>query len=132
MIETLPMAEQPQSPNSNAHDDRPADNHARDNKGASIGEVVEFVKTYARQETLGPLRGAGRWLALGTAAAVVLGLGLMLITLGLLRLLQTEWERSATGRLSWLSYLIVLVVVVSLLLITVTRISKKSLNKESY
>ena len=52
--------------------------------------------------------------------------------LGLLRLLQTEWERSATGRLSWLSYLIVLVVVVGLLVITITRISKKSLNKESY
>jgi competence protein ComGC len=32
--------------------------------------------------------------------------------------------------MSWLSYLIVLVVVVSLLLVTVTRISKKSLNKE--
>ena len=100
--------------------------------GVSIGELVEYVKTYARQETLGPLRGAGRWLALGTAAAVVLGLGLMLMMLGLLRLLQTEWERSATGRLSWLSYLIVLVVVVSLLVLTVTRISKKSLNKESY
>jgi hypothetical protein len=55
----------------------------------------------------------------------------MLLMLGLLRLLQTEWERSATGRLSWLSYLIVLVAVAALLLITVTRISKKSLNKES-
>ena len=118
MIETLLMADQPQP-----------DKHKN---GASIGEVVEYVKTYVRQETLGPLRGAGRWLALGTAAAVVLGLGLMLMMLGLLRLLQTEWERSATGRLSWLSYLIVLVVVVLLLAITVSRISKKSLNKESY
>ncbi|MGH9134150.1 MAG: hypothetical protein ACRDZZ_09450 [Ilumatobacteraceae bacterium] len=102
-----------------------------DNDGASIGDVVEFVKTYARQETVGPLKGAGRWLALGSAAAVVLGLGLTLVMLGLLRLLQTEWERSATGRLSWLSYLIVLVVVVALLVLTVSRISKKSLNKES-
>ena len=118
MIETLPMADQP-------HPDK-------NSNGASIGEVVEFVKTYVRQETLGPLRGAGRWLAVGMAAAVVLGFGLMLMTLGLLRLLQTEWERSATGRLSWLSYLIVFLVVVSLLAITVSRISKKSLNKESY
>jgi uncharacterized membrane protein YidH (DUF202 family) len=106
--------------------------HGKSNNGVSIGEMIEFVKTYVRQETLGPLRGAGRWLALGTAAAVVLGFGLMLMMLGLLRLLQTEWERSATGRLSWLSYLIVLVVVVSILAITVSRISKKSLNKESY
>ena len=115
------MADQPQS---NTNETRAG----RDN--VSIGELIDYVKTYARQETLGPLRGAGRWLALGTAGAVALGLGLMLMMLGLLRLLQTEWERSATGRLSWLSYLIVFVVVVSLLLLAVSRISKKSLNKE--
>jgi hypothetical protein len=118
VIETLLMADQPQP--------------AKHKNGASIGEVVEYVKTYVRQETLGPLRGAGQWLALGTAAAVVLGLGLVLVMLGLLRLLQTEWEGSATGQWSWLPYLIVLVVDAALILITVTRISKKSLNKESY
>jgi hypothetical protein len=117
------MADQPQSSTSSAR---------ADERGVSIAELIDFVKTYARQETLGPLRGAGRWLALGTAAAVVLGVGLTLLMLGLLRLLQTEWERSATGRLSWLSYLIVLVVVVGLLVLTISRISKKSLNKESY
>ncbi|HEX4983319.1 MAG TPA: hypothetical protein VFV63_16565 [Ilumatobacteraceae bacterium] len=122
------MADQPQP----GTDDAQPDNAQHNNDDVSIVELFEYVKTYARQETLGPLRGAGRWLALGTAAAVVLGLGLTLMMLGLLRLLQTEWERSATGRLSWLSYLIVFVVVVALLLLTVTRISKKSLNKESY
>ena len=116
------MADQPHS--------SPETRTNRDN--VSIAELFDYVKTYARQETIGPLRGAGRWLALGTAGAAALGFGLMLMALGLLRLLQTEWERSATGRLSWLSYLIVFVVVVSLLLLTVTRISKKSLNKESY
>jgi hypothetical protein len=122
------MADQPQSSD---NDSRP-DKASADRGAVSLGELIELVKTYVRQETLGPLRGAGRWLAFGTAAAVVLGLGLTLMTLGLLRLLQTEWERSATGRMSWLSYLIVFVVVISLLLLTVTRISKKSLNKESY
>jgi hypothetical protein len=103
----------------------------RGDERASIGEVVDLVKTYAKQETLGPLKGAGRWLGLGTAAAVMLGLGFMLLSLGLLRLLQTEWERSATGRLSWLSYVIVLVVVVAVLAITLSRINKRALNKES-
>jgi amino acid transporter len=116
-----------------ADEPQPSERSTRaDERGVSIVELFEYVKNYARQETLGPLKGAWRWLALGTAAAVVLGLGLMLVMLGLLRLLQTEWERSATGRLSWLSYLIVLVVVVGLLVITISRISKKSLNKESY
>jgi hypothetical protein len=125
------MAEQPQSSGTESTHTGRTDTGRADKEHVSIGELVEYVKTYARQETLGPLRGAGRWLALGTAAAAVLGLGLTLLMLGLLRLLQTEWERSATGRLSWLSYLIVLVAVAALLLITVTRISKKSLNKES-
>ena len=31
---------------------------------ASVGEVIDFVKTYARQETVGPLKGAGRWIAM--------------------------------------------------------------------
>jgi hypothetical protein len=117
------MADQPQSSNSTSG--------ARE-RDVSIAELVELVKTYAEQETLGPLRGAGRWLGLGAAAAAVLGLGLTLLMLGLLRLLQTEWPSVTTGSFSWVPYLIVLVVVVGLVLITVTRINKKSLNKESY
>lgn len=97
---------------------------------ASVGEVIEFVKTYAKQETVGPLKGAGRWIAFGAAGAVALGLGLSLLLLGLLRLLQSEWTRSASGRLSWLSYLIVLVVCVALLVFTAMRINKTFLNKE--
>lgn len=96
----------------------------------SIGEVVDFVKTYAKQETLGPLRGAGRWLAFGAAGAFALGLGLLLVLLGVLRLVQTEWERSATGSLSWLAYLVTLVVTVALLALTISRIKKSTLNNE--
>ena len=40
-----------------------------------LSDVVELVKSYARQETLGPLRGAGRWIAFGLAGALFLGLG---------------------------------------------------------
>lgn len=97
---------------------------------ASIGEVVDYVKTYARQQTVGPLKGAGRWLGFGAVGALALGLGLSLVMLGLLRLLQTEWDRSARGSLSWLAYAITLVVCVVLLVVTITRINKSSLNKE--
>jgi hypothetical protein len=116
------MVDQPQSSTTGSRAER---------NDVSVVELFELVKTYAEQETVGPLRGAGRWLGLGTAAAAVLGLGLTLLMLGLLRLLQTEWESVATGKLSWLPYLIVLVVVVGLLLITVSRINKKPLNEES-
>ena len=92
--------------------------------------MVELVKAYAQQETLGPLKGAGRWLAMGMAGAAVLGIGLVLVLLGLLRLIQTEWDRAASGSLSWLAYLIVLIVCVLLLLLTLSRINRNSLNKE--
>ena len=52
-------------------------------EGASIGEVVEFVKTYAKQETIGPLRGASRWIGFGAAGAIFLGVGLSFLLLGL-------------------------------------------------
>jgi hypothetical protein len=96
----------------------------------SIQGVVTLVRDYAKQETLGPLKGAGRWLAYGTAGALVLGIGLALVLLGLLRLIQTEWDRAASGSLSWLAYLVVLIVCVVAIVITVSRINKPSLNKE--
>src|SRR4051794_4166744 len=76
----------------------------------TIGGVIDLVRAYAKQETVGPLRGAARWLMWGVAGAFCLGLGLSLIVLGILRLVQAEWTRSARGALSWLAYLIALVV----------------------
>jgi hypothetical protein len=61
---------------------------------------------------------------------VLLGVGLVLVLLGLLRVLQAEWDRAASGSLSWLSYVIVLVVCVALIVLTVSRINKPSLNKD--
>lgn len=97
---------------------------------ASIGEVIDYVKAYAQQETIGPLKGAGRWLGFGFGAAFSLGLGLVFVLLGLLRLLQTEWDRSATGSLSWLAYLITFVVTLVLLFFTIQRIKQATLYKE--
>lgn len=56
--------------------------------GNAVGEVIDLVKGYARQETLGPLKHAGRWIGFGVAGALLLGLGGALVALGLLRLLQ--------------------------------------------
>jgi hypothetical protein len=97
----------------------------------SIEGIVYLVRDYAKQETVGPLKGAGRWLGYGVAGALLLGVGLFLILLGLLRLIEAEWDRVASGSLSWLAYLIVLVVCVGLIILTVSRINKPSLNKEN-
>lgn len=96
----------------------------------SIGDVVQYVTTYARQETIGPLKGAGRWIGYGLVSAVLLGLGMVIVLLGLLRLIQTEWDRAASGSLSWLAYVLVLVVCVALIALVVSRIKQSYLTKE--
>jgi len=96
----------------------------------SLGELIDYVKAYAMQETVGPLRGAGRWMGFGAAAAFTMGLGLMLILLGLLRLVQTEFDRLASGSWSWAAYAVTLVATLILLAITVQRVKKTTLNNE--
>jgi Putative Actinobacterial Holin-X, holin superfamily III len=106
------------------------DRRPANRQDTSIEGLVYLVRDYAKQETIGPLRGAGRWLGYGVAGALLLGMGLAVILLGLLRVIQTEWDRSSSGSLSWLPYLIVLVVCVLLIVLALSRINKPSLNKE--
>lgn len=92
-----------------------------------LGEIFDLVKAYARQETLDPLKGAGRWLGLGLAGSVLLVLGSLELILALLRALQTESGSSFTGNLSWLPYLITVVVTTVVAGILAMRINKRSL-----
>ena len=96
----------------------------------SIADIIEVVKSYAEQETLGPLKGAGRWLGAGVAGAALLGIGLVLIALGLLRLIQTEFYNLARGGWSFVPYAIVLAFCLLIVALAVLRINKTSLNKE--
>jgi hypothetical protein len=95
-----------------------------------IGDVIDLVKTYAKQETLGPLKGIGRKIGLGLAGALSLGVGLLLISLGLLRLVQTKIPRIAQGAWSWVPYCIVFTFCVLVTAFALSRISKieKELN----
>jgi hypothetical protein len=105
---------------------------AEGDKGVGqLGEAINLVKEYARQETLGPLRGAGRWLAFGAAGAVLLGFGSLLVILGLLRLLQTDTGDTFDGRwMSLLPYVIALVVAGIVVGLAVSRIGKRTLNED--
>lgn len=73
---------------------------------SDLGVTLQLVKDYARQETLGPLRGWGRYIAFGSIGGFVLGLGLVLCAVGLLRLLQTETTAFSGPNTSILAYLI--------------------------
>jgi len=75
--------------------------------------VVEFKDlaiSYAKQETIEPLKGLGRFLAFGIAGSLLLSVGLVLLVLGLLRGLQNELASTFDGNLSFAPYLITLVV----------------------
>lgn len=98
-------------------------------ESASVADVFDLVKEYAKQETLTPLRGAGRWLALGSAGAILLGLGLSLLLLGLLRLLQTEFT-AFDGAFSWVPYLVVFIVSIILTALSLARVKRATLGKE--
>jgi hypothetical protein len=87
-------------------------------------ELWSLTKDYARQETLDPIKGVGRYLGYGAAGALLVSTGVILLMLAGLRALQEtgDWF---DGNLSWLPYFIVLAVAALLVLLAVSRISKK-------
>lgn len=95
-----------------------------------VTDVVESVKAYARQETIEPLKGAGRWLAVGTIAAFSLGLAMVFGSLGVLRLSQDLGGETLDGSWSFLHYFITFAITGVLVGVTFSRISRRSLAKE--
>jgi len=77
---------------------------------ALVSELWALILRYAKQETLDPLKALGRYLAAGVAGSIALGIGLVLLTLALLRALQQETAPHFAGNWSWAPYLIVVAV----------------------
>ena len=100
---------------------------------ADLASVVELVKDYAQQETLGPIKGAGKWLGMGAAGAALLGGGCVFLILGLLRMIQNEFGKSFQSPwVTMMPYAIALVATVLVMGFAAWRISKKkTLQKES-
>jgi hypothetical protein len=69
-------------------------------------DVFRLAVAYAKQETIDPIKGLGRFLAFGLAGGLLIGFGLVLSLLALLRALQTETGEHLTGNWSWVPYLL--------------------------
>ena len=81
-----------------------------DNPQQTIRELKELVIAYAKQETLEPLKGLGRYVAFGVAGAFLIGTGVMFLAIGALRALQGDRRGPHfTGNWSWAPYAIVVV-----------------------
>jgi hypothetical protein len=91
---------------------------------ATGGETLQLVIDYVKQETLDPLKGLGRFLLFGVAGSVALSIGLVIVSVGFLRLLQGETGTAFAGNLSWVPYVIVTIVVVGVAAIAVWAVSR--------
>jgi uncharacterized membrane protein YedE/YeeE len=90
-----------------------------------LSELWEMLVSYAKQETVDPLKGLGRFVAFGLGAALVGSTGIILLTLGLLRLLQTHTDDHLSGNWNWVPYLAALVLLGLLIALAVRRIKPK-------
>ena len=73
-------------------------------------ELFQLVVGYAKQETLDPVKNLGRWLGFALGGALLGSLGAVLLLLGGLRLLQTETGEAFDGNLTFIPYVLVLLV----------------------
>lgn len=81
-------------------------------------ELKDMVVTYAKQETIEPMKGVGRFVGFGLAGSMLLSMGLVLLVLAGLRALQTETGTTFEGGWSFAPYLITLVGCVIVILLS--------------
>ncbi len=95
-----------------------------------VEEIIDLVKAYATQETVGPLKGIGRRIGWGLAGALALSMGLFFLSLGLLRLVQVKIPRISHGAWSLVPYVMIFAFCTLVTAFALSRISKleKELN----
>jgi len=89
-----------------------------------VSDLFDTVKTYAVQETVGPLKGGFKAMVLGLAGVFCLGLGIIFILIAILRVLQTETDAFRGDLMSVLPYLIVLTVALAAIALAVLLIRR--------
>ena len=77
--------------------------------GDAISDLWEMLQTYAKQQTVDPLRNLGRFLGFGVLGSILVGIGITLLAVGVLRVVQTETDTALTGNWSWVPYMAALV-----------------------
>jgi len=90
-----------------------------------LSELKDMTVAYARQETIDPLKGLGRFVVFGIGGSLLLGIGVVLLTLSGLRALQTETSTTFGGNWSWAPYGIAVVLLLGLAVLTARAITRK-------
>ena len=100
-----------------------------DNPQQTVRELKELVIAYAKQEAMDPLKGLTRTVGFGLGGALLMGIGLCFLSVGLLRGLQGNRGWLVHGNWSWVPYMTVvvaLVIVAGLVWFARSRSSRKS------
>jgi branched-subunit amino acid ABC-type transport system permease component len=84
-------------------------------------DTTRLVRDYLLQETVDPLRVLGRYVVFGTLGSFFVGAGALMLLVSLLRLMQGETS-AFHGNLSWIPYLIIVIVAAAVIALTVYRI----------
>lgn len=69
-----------------------------------VTELKDLVIAYAKQETVDPLKALARFVMYGLVGALLLSVGAVLISLAIVRAIQTEVGVHLAGNLSWVPY----------------------------
>lgn len=106
----------------------PAGAKKAEEKGTAevVADLWQLVKDYAKQETVDPLKGLGRFVGYGAVAMLLIGIGAIELTVALLRLLQTETGSPLTGNWSWVPYLVTLLVASGVAYLSIKAINRTS------
>ncbi|MGH9118741.1 MAG: hypothetical protein ACRD0A_12940 [Acidimicrobiales bacterium] len=88
-------------------------------------ELKDLTIAYAKQETVAPLKLLGRYVSLGAVGSVLIGVGLVLLTVAGLRALQAATGTALTGNWSWVPYLAAVAFLAIMMLIFARMISRK-------
>ena len=91
----------------------------------TISELWELLVAYAKQETVTPIKGIGRYLAFGAAAMFFFAFAGVLFSLAGLRWMQEKTNGHLSGNLSWIPYLVSFLILVAIIVVAATRIKPK-------
>lgn len=90
-------------------------------------DVLDLVVSYAKQETIEPLRGAMRWILWGLASMAFICTGLVFLVLGVVRLSQDVLGESFQHSWSFVSYFVGVFACGVVVAFALTSIKKDSL-----
>jgi hypothetical protein len=90
-----------------------------------LTELKDLTIAYAKLETVEPIKALGRFIALGAAGAVLMGLGTILLSLAGLRALQMETGTALTGSWNWVPYAVAFVILALFSYISLKFISRR-------